>query len=172
MILFVLKTKFKKDIVYLIFFSIMFIYLCYVLKYSQFPIYLSQTYRNMFGLQAWNLNLVPLIHLTKDDFETSILNVLMTIPFGFGLPFITKSTLTKIAIVGLLLGIIIESLQGIIGLLNGFSFRVVDINDLIFNFIGTLIGYSLFKLFSFLFKLIIKKANIKLNSLLKHIYNA
>lgn len=126
----------------------------------------------MFGLQAWNLNLVPLIHLTKDDFETSILNVLMTIPFGFGLPFITKSTLTKIAIVGLLLGIIIESLQGIIGLLNGFSFRVVDINDLIFNFIGTLIGYSLFKLFSFLFKLIIKKANIKLNSLLKHIYNA
>ncbi|WP_235821783.1 VanZ family protein [Gottfriedia acidiceleris] len=173
MILFVLKIKFKKDIVYLFFFSIMYIYLCYVLKYTQFPIYVSQTYKNMFGLHAWkNLNLVPLIHLTKEDFETSLLNVLMTIPFGFGLPFITKSTFKKIAIAGLLIGVIIESLQGIIALLNGFSHRVVDMNDVIFNFTGTIIGYCIFKLFSNLYKLIIKKAKIQLNSLLKHIYDA
>ncbi|PEC48604.1 hypothetical protein COJ46_01945 [Bacillus sp. AFS077874] len=93
MILFVLKIKFKKDIVYLFFFTIMYIYLCYVLKYTQFPIYASQTFRSMIGLHAWkNLNLVPLFNLTMQDLETFFLNVLMTIPFGFGLPFITKST--------------------------------------------------------------------------------
>ncbi|WP_235822129.1 VanZ family protein [Gottfriedia luciferensis] len=173
MILFVLRVKFKKDMVYLFFFSIMSIYLCYVLNYTQFPIYVSETYRNLIGLHlSRNLNLVPLINLTKEDYETSLLNVLMTIPFGFGLPFITKSTFKKIAIAGLFLGIILESLQGFIGLLNGYTMRIVDINDLIFNFTGSLIGYSIFKLFSYLYKLSVKKANIKLNSLLKHIYDA
>ncbi|KQL41873.1 hypothetical protein AN960_01005 [Bacillus sp. FJAT-25509] len=171
MILFVLKIKFKKDIVYLLFFSIMYIYLCTVLNYTQFPIYVSQTYKDIIGLHL-SINLVPLINLTMEDFETSLLNVLMTIPFGFGLPFITKSTFKKIVLSGLLIGVTIESLQGIIGLLNGFTFRVVDINDVLFNFTGTLIGYSIFKLFSYLFKLSIKKANVKVNSLLKHIYDA
>ncbi|WP_420488141.1 VanZ family protein [Gottfriedia acidiceleris] len=73
---------------------------------------------------------------------------------------------------GLLIGVIIESLQGLIALLNGFSDRVVDLNDVIFNFSGTLIGYCIFKLFSYLFRLSVKKANLKLNSLLKHIYEA
>jgi glycopeptide antibiotics resistance protein len=173
MILFVLKIKFKKDIVYLFFFSIMYIYLCFVINYTQFPIYVSQTFRDMIGLHVWgNMNLVPLINLTKQDFVTSLLNVLMTIPFGFGLPFIIKGTFKKIAIAGFLIGVIIESLQGITGLLNGYTLRIVDINDVIFNFTGTLIGYSIFKLFSYLFKLSIKKANIELNSLLKHIYDA
>lgn len=170
MILFVLKIKFKKDIVYLLFFSIMYIYICNVLNYTQFPIYVSQTYRDIIRLHV-SINLVPLINLTMEDFETSLLNVLITIPFGFGLPFITKSTFKKIALAGLLIGLIIESLQGIIGLLNGYI-RVVDINDVLFNFTGTIIGYSIFKLFSYLFKLTIKKANVKLNSLLKHIYDA
>ncbi|MEH7515669.1 VanZ family protein, partial [Gottfriedia acidiceleris] len=144
----------------------MYIYICNVLNYTQFPIYVSQTYRDIIGLHV-SINLVPLINLTMEDFETSLLNVLMTIPFGFGLPFITKSTFEKIALAGLLIGLIIESLQGIIGLLNGYTFRVVDINDVLFNFTGTIIGYSIFKLFSYLFKLTIKKANVKLNSLLK-----
>ncbi|PEJ60539.1 VanZ family protein [Bacillus sp. AFS002410] len=173
MILFVLKVKFKKDIVYLFFFSIMFIYLCSVINYTQFPIMAYQHLRDIIGQHVFrNMNLVPLINLTKQDFRISLLNVLMTLPFGFGLPFITKGTLKKIAIAGLLIGVIIESLQGLIGLLNGYTDRVIDINDVIFNFTGTLIGYSIFKVFSYLFKLSIKKANIKLNSLLKHIHDA
>ncbi|MFF3023757.1 VanZ family protein [Gottfriedia sp. NPDC057948] len=127
----------------------------------------------MIGLHVWkNQNLVPLFTLTMQDLETSLLNVLMTIPFSFGLPFITKSTFKKIVIAGLLIGVIIESLQGFIGLHNGYTFRVVDINDVIFNFTGTLIGYSIFKLFSYLFKLSVRKSDVKLNSLLKHIYDA
>lgn len=172
-IIFVLKVKFKKDIVYLFFFSIMFICLCSVINYTQFPIYSSHTLRDIIGLYVWgNMNVVPLISLTMQDFVTSLFNVLMTIPFGFGLPFITKSTFKKIVIAGLLIGVIIETLQGIIGLLNGYTMRIVDINDVIFNFTGTLVGYSIFKLFSYLFKLSIKKANKELNSLLKHIYDA
>ena len=129
------KDKIQKRYCIFILLTIMYIYLCYVLKYTQFPIYASQTFRSMIGLHAWkNLNLVPLFNLTMEDLETSFLNVLMTIPFGFGLPFITKSSFKKIAIAGLLIGVIIESLQGIIALLNGFSDRVVDLNDVIFNF--------------------------------------
>ncbi|WP_158095069.1 VanZ family protein [Gottfriedia luciferensis] len=171
MILFVLKVKYKKHIMYLFFFTIMYIYLCTVINYTQFPIYALPSLRKMVGLHVWaNLNLVPLLNLTKQDFVTSILNVLMTIPFGFGLPFITKSTYKKIVVAGLLIGVISESLQGIIGLLNRYTLRIVDINDVIFNFTGTLIGFCLFKMISYLFKLSIKKSN-KLNSLVKNLYD-
>src|SRR6185295_10357703 len=90
------------------------------------------------------MNLIPLITLTPEDIKTSLLNILLLIPFGFGLPFITNFRMKKVIIIGALFSFSIELLQLITGLLAQITFRVADINDLIFNTIGVAIGYILF----------------------------
>lgn len=114
-------------------------------------------------------NFIP-FNPKKIAVRTSMLNILLTLPFGFGLPFVTKINFKKMFILGILLGCILESLQLVVALIVGFTFRYVDINDVIFNFCGVILGYTLFKIFIFAFKLSIHKLNIRLNSFLKYIY--
>ena len=66
------------------------------------------------------------------------------IPFGFGLPFITRLSMTWVVITGLLVSIGIELLQLVTGLVGDVAFRVADINDVIFNTVGVAIGYGSF----------------------------
>jgi glycopeptide antibiotics resistance protein len=66
------------------------------------------------------------------------------IPFGFGLPFITNLRMKKIVFIGALFSIAIELLQLITGLVAKTTFRIADINDVIFNTVGVAIGYILF----------------------------
>ncbi|MFT8319047.1 MAG: VanZ family protein [Sporolactobacillus sp.] len=170
LLLVTMKISFKKSLPYLLFFSIMYIYLCFVIDYTQFPIYTTENLRIAFGPLLWHsINLIPFKGFA---FKTSLLNVLLTIPFGFGLSFVYKTNLKRIAVASILIGVIIELLQLIIGIIDGFMLRVVDINDVIFNFIGSLIGYVIFLILLKVFKVIINKNKIQLNSLLKYIYNS
>lgn len=167
-----LKLKYKKSYVYMFFFTIFFIYLCNVLKYTQFPIILDGEMKKDIGQNVWkDANFIP---FNPDHFaiKTSLLNILLTIPFGFGLPFISKVSFKRIAVLGFLLGVIIEILQLIIALMVGFTTRYFDVNDIIFNFLGVLLGYGVFKLFLKYFQFLIKKNNIELNSFLKFILNS
>lgn len=66
---------------------------------------------------------------------------------------------------------IIESLQLIISLLLKYNYRVIDINDVIFNFIGIITGYFIFRIFSFIIIKMIEKFDIKLNKMLNYIYS-
>jgi glycopeptide antibiotics resistance protein len=91
-----------------------------------------------------SLNLIPLITLTLKDLRTSFLNILLMLPFGFGLSFITNFRGKKVVIIGALFSIGIELLQLVTGLLAKMTFRIADINDVIFNTIGVAIGYMLF----------------------------
>jgi glycopeptide antibiotics resistance protein len=50
----------------------------------------------------------------------------------------------KTIVMGALLSIIIEFLQLLTGFLAKITFRIADINDVIFNTIGVAIGYMLF----------------------------
>ena len=80
-----------------------------------------------------NMNFIPLITLTHQDLKTSLLNILLMIPFGFGLPFITNFRMKKTVVIGMLFSIVIEFLQLITGFMTKVTFRIVDINDVIFN---------------------------------------
>jgi glycopeptide antibiotics resistance protein len=93
------------------------------------------------------VNFIPLATLTLNDVKTTLLNILMMIPFGFGLPFITNFRFKKTVIAGLFLSITIELLQFITGFMANTTFRVADANDVIFNTIGVAIGYILFVMF-------------------------
>jgi glycopeptide antibiotics resistance protein len=146
-----LRLKKKKSLVYLIFFTIFYVYLYKVLDYTlfqfqfQFLQYFMPGHLILHGYTVGeNMNLIPLITLTPGDLKTSLLNILLLIPFGFGLPFITNFRMKKIVVIGALFSIVIEFLQLITGFMAKFTFRIADINDVIFNTVGVAIGYILF----------------------------
>ena len=91
-----------------------------------------------------SMNLIPLASLTPEDLKTSLLNILILVPFGFGLSVITNFRIKKVVVIGALFSIAIELLQFVTGLIAKITFRVADINDVIFNTIGAAIGYMLF----------------------------
>jgi glycopeptide antibiotics resistance protein len=116
-----------------------------------------------------DINLIPLITLTPQDLETSLLNILLLIPFGFGLPFITNFRMKKIVVMGALFSIVTEFLQLITGFVAKITFRIADINDVIFNTVGVAIGYILFVGFVRIFRCISHNWEIEANPILRYI---
>jgi len=84
-----------------------------------------------------NLNAVPFLGMIG-DLKNSILNVLLFVPLGFLLPVLWEKyrTWKKTVLFGLGMSLVIEVLQI-------FTFRATDINDLITNVFGTFLGSAL-----------------------------
>jgi glycopeptide antibiotics resistance protein len=141
----------KTNLVYLGLFTIFSVYLYKVLDYTLFQFQSLLLLKHFVpdlilnGIaQDERVNLVPLATLTHGDVRTSFLNVLLMIPFGFGLPFIAKVRMLQVVGIGALFSFSIELLQLTSALLAQITFRVADINDVIFNTVGVAAGYSLF----------------------------
>jgi glycopeptide antibiotics resistance protein len=171
-----LKLKKRKSLVYLLFFTIFYIYLYKVLDYTllqfQSLLLLQHFLPNLMlnGVEAGRtVNLIPLATLTLEDVKTSFLNILMMMPFGFGLPFITNFRFKKVVVAGLLLSITIELLQLITGFTANTTFRVADINDLVFNTIGVTVGYILFAQFVIVFRRISRNWKIPIHPIFRYI---
>jgi glycopeptide antibiotics resistance protein len=146
-----LRLKKKKSLVYLIFFTIFYVYLFKSLDYTliQFQsLLLLRHFMPHLILQGQaagkEVNLIPLITLTPGHVKTSLLNILLLVPFGFGLPFVTNLHMKKVVSVGALFSVVLELLQLLTGFVAGITFRIADINDVIFNTVGVTIGYILF----------------------------
>lgn len=95
------------------------------------------------SLASWHVNfhfnLIPLIDIATsppDYIRNTILNVILFMPFGFLVPAVWKEyrSLRKMALAGFLLSLFIEILQI-------FTFRLTDVDDLITNTGGTMLGY-------------------------------
>ena len=88
----------------------------------------------------FGFNFIPLLDIVLSP-KTSLLNILLFIPLGIFLPMLWKENynnkFSKVLIFGFLLSLIIEILQI-------FTFRLTDINDLITNTLGTVIGYLIY----------------------------
>lgn len=141
----------KKSIVYILLFSVFYIYLYKVIDYTllqyQSLLILKHFVPDLMlnGIQdGKSVNLVPLVTLAAGDIKASLLNILMLIPFGLGLPFITNLRMKKVVIAGALFSVGIELMQLITGLIGHKTFRVADINDVLFNALGAMVGYMLF----------------------------
>ena len=133
-----IHKKYKKEKIYYVFSTIMFCYFMCIAKLKLFPIV-------MIGLPA---NIKESINI---------------------IPFITKiNNIKKILLLGLCFGLGIETIQYLETFLTkGFSYRIIDINDVIFNFTGTVIGFFVLYVFSRLF---IKMKEENLNAFWKHVY--
>ena len=90
---------------------------------------------------AWyeKINLVPVLTI---DLTTFVLNVVMTVPLGMLAPLLVRvETRGRAALVGLLFSLVIELTQAATNI--GFSSgRTGDVNDLLANTAGTLLGWS------------------------------
>jgi glycopeptide antibiotics resistance protein len=71
-------------------------------------------------------------------------NILITIPFGLGTGFLTKLRGWRILLVALGTGFSLEGMQFIFILLGVGNAHVIDINDLLLNALGVLVGYGLY----------------------------
>lgn len=146
-----LRNKKKKRLRYLMLFSIFYFYIYKVLDYTLFQ-YQSLLLLKLFkpdlmlnGLTGdESINFFPLIKLTEEDLKTSILNILLFVPFGLGLPMLIPIKMQKIIIWGMLFSIGIELIQLMTGIFARITFRIADINDVIFNTTGVICGYCLF----------------------------
>ena len=88
----------------------------------------------------WNpeINWIPFRDFSSANIVGLILNILMFIPFGAFLPiyFGKFQKVSATVFVGVIMSLTIEILQL-------FTFRVTDIDDLIMNTLGTLLGYGI-----------------------------
>lgn len=90
-------------------------------------------------------NLLPIIDIINDPaayIVNTLLNILLFVPLGCLLPAIWHEyrSVRKTALFGFALSLVIETLQM-------FTFRLTDIDDLIFNTLGTVAGYYIYILF-------------------------
>ena len=168
--------RLKKNLAYLIFFTIFYVYIVKVLDYTLFQFQSLVLLRHFMPDLILNgqtagktMNLIPLITLTPQDLKTSLLNILLLIPFGFGLPFITNFGMKKIVVIGALFSIVIEFLQLVTGFMAKITFRIADINDVIFNTVGVAIGYILFVGFVRIYRHISHNREISANPILRYI---
>ncbi|HET7768729.1 MAG TPA: VanZ family protein [Chloroflexota bacterium] len=150
-----LRLKRRKSVLYLALCTVFSIYLFKVLDYTLFQFQSLLVLRFFVpGLMlrgqedGTSVNLIPLVTLTGADLRTSLLNVLLLVPFGFGLPFIARLHAKQVIAGGALLSVAIELAQLLTGYLAHMTFRIADVNDVIFNTIGAAIGYWAFALFA------------------------
>ena len=114
----------KRTLIYMIFGF----YLVVVLALVGFP---NITMSKM----EFTVNLIPFIYMLS-DLVNACLNVLLFVPFGFFLPMLWKEfrSIKRVALAGIVATFFIEISQLFTG-------RATDIDDIITNSIGTLIGY-------------------------------
>ena len=125
--------------------TLMYLYLSFVLYFTLMPIVASLPF--ILNHPYTPMNLVPFIDVAMgrgDYFRQVLLNVIMTVPFGFLFPLTQNRTAVfgKTVFFCFLMSLGIELLQP---LLNGF--RSSDITDLITNVTGGMFGFGLFILF-------------------------
>ncbi len=131
-IFYYLKKRKKKDKPCLLLCTLFYIYIVLVIKYTQFPIFFGKLYSDAEHFKL-AYNLIPIIKLTKNDVLTSILNIILFLPFGFLYFILSRFSYKKTLLAGFCTSLLIELSQVCISILTLVSFRIFDINDLIFN---------------------------------------
>lgn len=119
-----------------------YVYISFVLYFTLMPIICSIP--NLFDrTYGYAVNLIPFVDVINrrgNFIRQIILNVIMTIPFGFLLPVANKNiNLIKTVLLTMSFSICIEFLQ-----LFSITFRATDITDVITNTAGGLIGYLIY----------------------------
>ena len=77
-------------------------------------------------------------------------NILLTIPLGFGLSYFTRVNTKSILWVALAVGLLFEGTQLLIKLVCGGYYHTVDINDVIWNGLGVLLGYIVYRFLKYI----------------------
>ena len=140
------------------------IYLLYALQVTFFPLEISGGYADAMRQNSskviTDINLIPFYipdgYRENKDLSQFVLiqfvsNILLTMPFGFGVNFIGRFRRRDFLWLPFAVGFGIELSQLVMNFLLRYPYRVVDITDALLNAAGVLIGYGFFRLFSMLY---------------------
>jgi glycopeptide antibiotics resistance protein len=143
-------------------------YILLVVRVTLFPIPFAQKAPDGLSLLEYfikRINLSPFFYgrfATVKSISLAILgNIILTLPFGFGVNFVTHIRAKNFIWWGPLTGLVIEMTQFVICLIVRFPYRVVDINDLWANAVGVWLGYLLFRIVSSLYLAFIRSLHIQ-----------
>ncbi len=131
--------------------SVFYLYLCCVLYVTILPLDLTPDFKWLYheSVPVDYGNIIPFEDLFKSRhgaMKSILLNILMTMPFGFFMSFIfVKTNFKRVITSTFILSLSIELFQLLttIFLLNH---RIFDVTDLITNTLGGIIGYLIYKL--------------------------
>lgn len=163
---------------YLFFLTLFWLYILVVLYMIFFPIRIPEewpgnvTSTNILRTLS-RVNLVPFYFgnlFTANAtviFEQLIGNILLTLPFGFILPFLICVPTSRAIWLVLAAGLMIEGTQlltSLIGIISGYG-HSIDINDMILNAIGALVGYGLYRSFAWFYRVWFSHFRVPTNDL-------
>lgn len=170
----------KRTWPYLFFCAVFGFYLLILMGLTLFPIPILSLRRElgerppMWQILA-RVNLVPFAYRVRYPGQLRLIvremitNVVMTIPFGFGIIFIVPSWAKKMLWLAFLPGLVIEAAQLGFVWIFGVSYRVADINDVLLNTLGVWIGYGIFRVFAWTFQKIKLRFKLIPKGLFKYI---
>ncbi len=171
-LLFVLRGR-RQSLPYLLFFSIFWLYLLVIVSTVIFPIVI-----NLEGGQASlfpSMNLLPFYFgdcfIPFNCLKDVVMNILLTIPFGFGINFLTRVKPRSFFLLAPAVGLVLELSQLLVLFVFQSWFHAIDINDAIYNAIGVLIGYAIFRVFAWAYVGIAEHFDFKHKWLLADIYS-
>jgi len=156
LILFIVALR-TRSFARVVFSAILGVYLLVLLNLTLFPIPDASfhigvpTHRFLDAVQN-QINLVPFSYGVLLDRDGLLLtyhilgNTLATMPFGFGVLFAVPKLRRWILWLAIGIGVCIELLQLGFMILFRAAYRSVDVNDIIWNTIGALAGYGLYRL--------------------------
>lgn len=148
------KVSIKKIILYTLFYF----YVISLIVVTLFPIPiqgLEEIWKYANGIN----NFIPfksIIDILSNDnlsimikMKQIIWNIVLFVPMWFFIPllWISKNQLNKALLIGIISTLSIELTQFLISLLLGFSYKITDIDDILLNILGFIIGFFLYKLF-------------------------
>lgn len=173
--LLVVLWKRTHNLSYLLCFSIFWFYLLLVIKWTLFPIDIDSFRREVLGTHFMaSMNLVPFYFgpFTNPAHALPglILNTILTMPAGFGISFVTRFKPRDLIWLVAVFGFGIEGLQLLISLMLGYPYRTIDVNDVIFNSLGVLLGYILFRLFVWVYIAVSQRLKIHHSGLFSYIH--
>jgi len=127
------------------------VYLLLVSKYTIFPLRLDSESIAALRHQSQLLDGVSLVPFRgwSPRYLTNVQvwgNIVLGMPWGFLLPFVVPVAGWRASVrYGAIFAFAIELIQLAISLLYGFAYRVIDVNDVLLNFAGTMLGHALFR---------------------------
>ena len=173
-------TRKKCSWFYLFCFSVFWFYLLIVASITIFPIPLPDDISLLMAKQrvAFTLshvNFVPFRYLSFFNSYVIVLeiarNILLTIPFGFGINWVTKVKPKAMIWMATAGGLMIEVTQLIVSLGIAGAYRTVDSTDVILNATGVLLGYGFFRVFASLYLTMAKRSGTRIGSFTSYLYD-
>ena len=165
---------------YLFCFSVFWSYLLIVVNVTIFPIPFPDEINSLMTKQRVtfilsHVNFVPFCYLPYFNSYVIVLeiarNILLTIPFGFGINWIAKVRSKNMIWVATAAGFMIEATQFTVSLGIATAYRTIDITDVLLNTTGVLLGYGFFRVFASLYLTMTKRSGTRFEALTSYLYN-